>query len=37
VPDQAGRDIEPEWLEESGNIRVVDAFAVDLLLAQRAP
>ena len=32
LPDQAARDIEPHWFEEGGNIRVADAFVVDIML-----
>jgi len=32
LPDQAARDLEPEWFEEGENIRVADAFVVDLML-----
>lgn len=32
LPDQAARDIQPEWFEETENIRVADAFVVDLML-----
>lgn len=32
LPDQAAREIEPEWFEEGENIRVADAFVVDLML-----
>ena len=32
LPDQAARDIEPEWFEEGENIRVADAFIVDIML-----
>ena len=32
LPDQAAKDIEPEWFEEGDNIRVADAFVVDILL-----
>ncbi len=32
LPDQAAKDLEPEWFEEGENIRVADAFIVDLLL-----
>lgn len=32
LPDQAARDIEPEWFEEGENIRVADAFVVDIML-----
>ena len=32
LPDQVAKDIEPEWFEEGDNIRVADAFVVDLML-----
>ena len=32
LPDQAARDLQPEWFEEGENIRVADAFVVDLML-----
>jgi predicted nucleotidyltransferase len=32
LPDQAARDLEPQWFEEGENIRVADAFVVDLML-----
>lgn len=32
LPDQAARDIEPEWFDEGDNIRVADAIVVDILL-----
>jgi predicted nucleotidyltransferase len=32
LPDQAARDLEPEWFAEGENIRVADAFVVDLML-----
>ena len=32
LPDGAARDIEPKWFEEGENIRVADAFVVDLIL-----
>jgi len=32
LPDQAARDLEPAWFEEGENIRVADAFVVDLML-----
>jgi predicted nucleotidyltransferase len=32
LPDQAAKDIEPEWFEEGQNIRVADAFVVDIML-----
>lgn len=32
LPDQAAKDINPEWFEEGENIRVADAFVVDIML-----
>jgi len=32
LPDHAAREIEPAWFEESENIRVADAFVVDVML-----
>ncbi len=32
LPDQAARDLEPEWFSDGENIRVADVFIVDLLL-----
>lgn len=32
LPDQAARDLEPHWFTEGENIRVADAFVVDLML-----
>lgn len=32
LPDQAARDIDPEWFDEGENIRVADAFVVDIML-----
>lgn len=32
LPDQAAKDIEPAWFEEGENIRVADAFVVDIML-----
>lgn len=32
LPDRAAKDIDPEWFEEGGNIRVADAFVVDIML-----
>jgi predicted nucleotidyltransferase len=32
LPDQAARDLEPQWFEEGENIRVADAFIVDVML-----
>lgn len=31
LPDQAAKDIDPAWFEEGGNIRVADAFIVDVM------
>jgi hypothetical protein len=31
LPDQAAKDIEPQWFDEGDNIRVADAFVVDIL------
>jgi predicted nucleotidyltransferase len=31
LPDQAARDLEPLWFEEGENIRVADAFIVDIM------
>ncbi len=31
-PDQAGKDIDPAWVSEGENIRVADAFVVDIML-----
>lgn len=28
LPDQAAKDLEPQWFEEGENIRVADAFVV---------
>ncbi len=33
LPDQAAREIDPGWFEEGENIRVVDAFVVDIMLS----
>jgi predicted nucleotidyltransferase len=33
LPDGAAKDIEPKWFEEGENIRVADAFVVDLMLS----
>jgi hypothetical protein len=33
LPDQVARDIDPAWFEEGENIRVADAFVVDLMLS----
>ena len=32
LPDQAAREIDPAWFNEGENIRVADAFVVDILL-----
>lgn len=32
LPDQAARDIDPSWFEDGENIRVADAFVVDIML-----
>lgn len=32
LPDQAAKDLEPEWFTEGENIRVADAFLVDVML-----
>lgn len=32
LPDGAAKDIELQWFQEGGNIRVADAFVVDLML-----
>jgi len=32
LPDGAAKDIEPKWFEEGENIRIADAFVVDLML-----
>jgi hypothetical protein len=32
LPDQAAKDIEPEWFQEGENIRVADVFVVDIML-----
>lgn len=32
LPDRSARDIDPAWFEEGENIRVADAFVVDLML-----
>lgn len=32
LPDQVAKDIEPEWFTEGENIRVADAFIVDVML-----
>ena len=32
LPDRAAQDIDPAWFEEDENIRVADAFVVDIML-----
>lgn len=32
LPDQAEKDMDPAWLEEGDNIRVADAFVLDIML-----
>lgn len=32
LPDQAAKDLLPEWFAEGANIRVADAFPVDVML-----
>lgn len=32
LPDQAAKDIDPQWFEEGENIRVADVFVVDIML-----
>ncbi|MFZ4537322.1 nucleotidyl transferase AbiEii/AbiGii toxin family protein [Propionivibrio sp.] len=32
LPDQAAKDLDPEWFTEGDNIRVADAFPVDIML-----
>jgi hypothetical protein len=32
LPDQAAKDLEPQWFEEGENIRVADAFVIDIML-----
>jgi len=32
LPDQAARDLDPAWFEDGENIRVADAFVVDIML-----
>ena len=31
LPDRAAKDMKPEWFEEGENIRIADAFVVDIL------
>ena len=33
LPDQAAKDIDPAWFDEGENIRVADAFVVDIMLS----
>jgi predicted nucleotidyltransferase len=32
LPDGAAKDIDPDWFEEGDNIRVADAFVVDIMV-----
>jgi hypothetical protein len=32
LPDQAAKDIDPDWLVEGENIRVADEFVVNIML-----
>ena len=32
LPDQAAKELEPQWFEKGENIRVADAFVVDIML-----
>ncbi|MHB1621482.1 MAG: hypothetical protein ACYCTY_16280 [Sulfuricella sp.] len=32
LPDQAAKELDPAWFEEGENIRVADAFVVDIML-----
>lgn len=32
LPDKSAREIDPSWFEEGDNIRVADAFVVDIML-----
>jgi len=32
LPDQAAKDLQPEWFDEGDNIRVADAFVIDIML-----
>jgi len=32
LPDRVAKDLEPDWFEEGENIRVADAFVVDIML-----
>lgn len=33
LPDQAAKDLDPAWFEDGENIRVADAFVVDIMLS----
>jgi hypothetical protein len=33
LPDQAAKDLDPAWFTEGDNIRVADAFVVDIMLS----
>ena len=33
LPDQAAKEIDPAWFEEGENIRVSDAFVVDIMMS----
>lgn len=33
LPDHAAKDIDPSWFDEGENIRVADAFVVDIMLS----
>ncbi len=33
LPDQAARELDPAWFEEGENMRVADAFVVDIMLS----
>ncbi len=32
LPDQAAKELDPTWFEEGENIRIADAFVVDIML-----
>lgn len=32
LPDKAAKDLDPQWFQEGENIRVADAFVVDIML-----
>jgi predicted nucleotidyltransferase len=32
LPDQAAKEIEPEWFDEGENIRIIDEFVIDIML-----